>query len=184
VIRCNDRVMPHVTSGRNACAPGSRCPAVSANRVPSGTGTAALPKYSTRPCSQHQPGRSIPSKRSCTPPGRPPVLRYKRRGAERSRSSLRQRIHTGRNYGSTYDSSGMERVRRSIVNKIHVRFDEEQLPLLGESHEEIERHALEMIALELYRRRTILAGVPQSSLAWRSSPSSAGLESWASRISI
>lgn len=44
------------------------------------------------------------------------------------------------------------------MSEIRVRFDEELLPLLGESPEEIERHALEMIVLELYRRRTISAG--------------------------
>lgn len=44
------------------------------------------------------------------------------------------------------------------MSEIRLRFDEDLLPLLGESPEEIERHALEMIALELYRRRAISAG--------------------------
>jgi hypothetical protein len=44
------------------------------------------------------------------------------------------------------------------VSEIRVRFDEELLSLLGESPEEIERHALEMIVLERYRRHTISAG--------------------------
>lgn len=44
------------------------------------------------------------------------------------------------------------------MSEIRVRFDKELLPLLGDSPEEIERHALEMIALELYRRHTISAG--------------------------
>lgn len=44
------------------------------------------------------------------------------------------------------------------MSEIRVRFDEELLPLLGESPEEIERHALEMIVIELYRRHTISAG--------------------------
>jgi predicted HTH domain antitoxin len=44
------------------------------------------------------------------------------------------------------------------MSEIRVRFDEELLPLLGDSPEEIEQHALEMIVLELYRRHTISAG--------------------------
>ena len=44
------------------------------------------------------------------------------------------------------------------MSEIRVPFDEELLPLLGDSPEEIERHALEMIVLELYRRHTISAG--------------------------
>jgi predicted HTH domain antitoxin len=44
------------------------------------------------------------------------------------------------------------------MSEIRVHFDEELLPLLGDSPEEIERHALEMIVLELYRRGTISAG--------------------------
>jgi predicted HTH domain antitoxin len=44
------------------------------------------------------------------------------------------------------------------VSEIRLRIDDEMLPLLGESSEEIERHALEMIVLELYRRRSVSAG--------------------------
>jgi predicted HTH domain antitoxin len=44
------------------------------------------------------------------------------------------------------------------MSEIRVRIDEDFLPLLGRSPEEIERQALEMIVLELYRRRTISAG--------------------------
>lgn len=44
------------------------------------------------------------------------------------------------------------------MSEICVRFDDALLPLLGESPEEIERHALEMIVLELYRRGAISAG--------------------------
>jgi predicted HTH domain antitoxin len=44
------------------------------------------------------------------------------------------------------------------MTEIRVRVDKELLPLLGGSPEEIERHALEMIVLELYRRHTISAG--------------------------
>jgi predicted HTH domain antitoxin len=44
------------------------------------------------------------------------------------------------------------------MTEIRVPFDEALLPLLGDSPEEIERHALEMIVLELYRRGTISAG--------------------------
>ena len=44
------------------------------------------------------------------------------------------------------------------MSEIRVRLDDQLLSLLGESPEEIERHALEMIVLELYRRRTISAG--------------------------
>lgn len=44
------------------------------------------------------------------------------------------------------------------MSEIRVRFDEALLPLLGDSPEEVERHALEMIVLELYRRGTISAG--------------------------
>jgi predicted HTH domain antitoxin len=52
----------------------------------------------------------------------------------------------------------MDRVLRLTVSEIRVRFDEELLPLLGDSPEEIERQALEMIVLELYRRHTLSAG--------------------------
>jgi hypothetical protein len=44
------------------------------------------------------------------------------------------------------------------MSEIRVRVDEDFLPLLGGSPEEIERQALEMIVLELYRRRIISAG--------------------------
>ena len=44
------------------------------------------------------------------------------------------------------------------MSEIRVRVDDELLPLLGESAEEIERQALEMIVLGLYRRRTVSAG--------------------------
>lgn len=44
------------------------------------------------------------------------------------------------------------------MSEIRVRLDADLLPLLGGSPEEIERHALEMIVLELYRRHTISAG--------------------------
>ncbi len=44
------------------------------------------------------------------------------------------------------------------MSEIRVRVDDDFLPLLGGSPEEIERQALEMIVLELYRRRTISAG--------------------------
>jgi hypothetical protein len=44
------------------------------------------------------------------------------------------------------------------MSEIRVRVDEDFLPLLGETPEEIERQALEMIVLKLYRRRTISAG--------------------------
>lgn len=44
------------------------------------------------------------------------------------------------------------------MSEIRVPFDEALLPLLGNSPEEIERHALEMIVLELYRRGTISVG--------------------------
>ena len=43
------------------------------------------------------------------------------------------------------------------MSEIWVRFDDELLPLLGRSADEIERHAQEMIALELYRRCAISA---------------------------
>lgn len=45
-----------------------------------------------------------------------------------------------------------------VMSEIRVRFDEDLLPLLGESPEEIERHVFEMIVIELYRRGTISAG--------------------------
>jgi predicted HTH domain antitoxin len=41
--------------------------------------------------------------------------------------------------------------------EIRIEIDEDVLGLLGESTEQIERHALEMIVLELYRRHTISA---------------------------
>jgi predicted HTH domain antitoxin len=44
------------------------------------------------------------------------------------------------------------------MSEIRIEFDEELLGLLGDSPEQIERHALEMIVLELYRRHTISAG--------------------------
>jgi predicted HTH domain antitoxin len=44
------------------------------------------------------------------------------------------------------------------MSEIRVRFDEELLPLLGESPEEIERHTLEMIVLDLYRQRKLSIG--------------------------
>lgn len=44
------------------------------------------------------------------------------------------------------------------MSEIRVRIDDQLLSLLGDSPEEIERHALEMIVLELYRRRTVSAG--------------------------
>jgi predicted HTH domain antitoxin len=44
------------------------------------------------------------------------------------------------------------------MSEIRLHIDDEMLPLLGESPEEIERHALEMIVLELYRRRSVSAG--------------------------
>ena len=44
------------------------------------------------------------------------------------------------------------------MSEIRVRVDDDFLSLLGGSPEEIERQALEMIVLELYRRRTISAG--------------------------
>ena len=44
------------------------------------------------------------------------------------------------------------------MSEIRIEIDEDVLGLLGESTEQIERHALEMIVLELYRRHTISAG--------------------------
>jgi predicted HTH domain antitoxin len=44
------------------------------------------------------------------------------------------------------------------VSEIRLRLDDDMLPLLGDSPEEIERQALEIIVLELYRRHTISAG--------------------------
>jgi predicted HTH domain antitoxin len=44
------------------------------------------------------------------------------------------------------------------MSEIRVRVDDDFLSLLGGSPEEIERQALEMIVLELYRRRGISAG--------------------------
>jgi predicted HTH domain antitoxin len=52
----------------------------------------------------------------------------------------------------------MGRVWRSAVSEIRGRFDDELLPLLGDSPEEIERQALEINVLELYRRHTLSAG--------------------------
>ncbi len=46
----------------------------------------------------------------------------------------------------------------SSLSKIRIQTDEELLTLLGESAEQIERHALEMIVLENYRRHTVSAG--------------------------
>ena len=44
------------------------------------------------------------------------------------------------------------------MSEIRIEIDEDVLRLLGESTEQIERHALEMIVLELYRRHTVSAG--------------------------
>jgi hypothetical protein len=44
------------------------------------------------------------------------------------------------------------------MSRIPVLLDEDVTELLGESPEEIERSALEMIVLELYRRHDISAG--------------------------
>lgn len=44
------------------------------------------------------------------------------------------------------------------MSEIRIEIDEDVLGLLGESTEQIERHALEMIVLELYRRHTLSAG--------------------------
>jgi hypothetical protein len=44
------------------------------------------------------------------------------------------------------------------MNRVAINIDAEVAALLGDSQEEIERHALEMIVLELYRRHTISAG--------------------------
>lgn len=44
------------------------------------------------------------------------------------------------------------------MREIRIETSEELLKLLGESTEQIERHALEMIVLELYRRHTVSAG--------------------------
>lgn len=44
------------------------------------------------------------------------------------------------------------------MSEIRIEIDEDVLALLGESTEQIERHALEMIVLELYRRHTLSAG--------------------------
>jgi predicted HTH domain antitoxin len=47
---------------------------------------------------------------------------------------------------------------RPALSEIRIEIDEDVLGLLGESTEQIERHALEMIVLELYRRHTLSAG--------------------------
>lgn len=44
------------------------------------------------------------------------------------------------------------------MSEIRIEIDEEIQKLLGESTEQIERHALEMIVLELYRRHAVSAG--------------------------
>lgn len=44
------------------------------------------------------------------------------------------------------------------MSKNCIAVDESVLPLLGDSPEEIERHVLEIIVLELYRRHTISVG--------------------------
>jgi hypothetical protein len=44
------------------------------------------------------------------------------------------------------------------MSEIRIEIDEDVLGLLGESTEQIERHALEMIVLELYRRHSLSAG--------------------------
>jgi predicted HTH domain antitoxin len=44
------------------------------------------------------------------------------------------------------------------MSEIRIEIDEDVLGLLGESTEQIERHALEIIVLELYRRHTVSAG--------------------------
>jgi predicted HTH domain antitoxin len=44
------------------------------------------------------------------------------------------------------------------MSEIRIEIDEEVVGLLGESTEQIERHALEIIVLELYRRHSVSAG--------------------------
>ncbi len=44
------------------------------------------------------------------------------------------------------------------MSEIRITVDEKVLKILGDSPEQIERQALEMIVLELYRRHTISAG--------------------------
>lgn len=44
------------------------------------------------------------------------------------------------------------------MSEICIEIDEDVKRLLGASPEQIQRHALEMIVLELYRRRTVSAG--------------------------
>ena len=44
------------------------------------------------------------------------------------------------------------------MSQIRIMVDDSVMELLGDSPEQIERHALEMIVLEFYRRRTISAG--------------------------
>jgi predicted HTH domain antitoxin len=44
------------------------------------------------------------------------------------------------------------------MSEIRITVDEHVLKILGESPEQIERQALEMIALELYRRHAVSAG--------------------------
>ena len=44
------------------------------------------------------------------------------------------------------------------MSEIRITVDEKVLSILGDSPEQIERQALEMIVLELYRRHTISAG--------------------------
>jgi hypothetical protein len=44
------------------------------------------------------------------------------------------------------------------MTQIEINLDKDVAALLGDSPEEIERHALEMIVLELYRRHIISAG--------------------------
>jgi predicted HTH domain antitoxin len=44
------------------------------------------------------------------------------------------------------------------MSEIRIELDEDVLGLLGESTEHNERHALEIIVLELYRRHTLSAG--------------------------
>jgi hypothetical protein len=44
------------------------------------------------------------------------------------------------------------------MSEIRIEVDDDLLGFLGDSPEQIERHALGMIVLELYRRHTISAG--------------------------
>ena len=44
------------------------------------------------------------------------------------------------------------------MSEIRIALDEDVLRLLGESPEQVEHHALEIIVLELYRRHSVSAG--------------------------